>query len=143
MKKILIITLLGVTLALVGCVQQTPINTGVRGNMEYGMGDCMPGPNREKKYIPYNGDLLIIKKSIAESLTGQESKTQLISLGKIAHAKNGKYEISLDPGDYVINLANEGYDFNHNYAPYNERLLTISKGEVIEKDIKFFVCTTY
>jgi len=128
-------------------------STGASGKVQFGRGDCIPCACNgedcsgcpERRYSPYNGDMLILKKSIVDSLTGSEDTTELISLGKRVSVEEGNYEISLDSGEYVVNLLrNSGtYSFSHNYAPYDDRLLTISEGDVTEKDFTFFECTSY
>ncbi len=116
--------------------------TGASGEVEYGIGDCMPcACNGEdcsdcpsKNYVPFNGEIFFIEKNKLDSLGNGNFTTLLESSAKTTVA-NGNYQIYLYPGEYVV-MPKEVYQYGGNFV-------NISSRKVVEQNFKFFKCTSY
>ncbi|MDZ7798212.1 MAG: hypothetical protein U5L76_01190 [Patescibacteria group bacterium] len=117
-------------------------NTGAKGNIEYGKGDCMPCVCAdedctgcpERTYSDFSGDIYFILKSDLDTL-GDGDFDNLIESSAKTLVTNGNYEISLAPGEYFV-MPRDVYQYDKNF-------INISSGNMVEKDFKFFKCTSY
>ena len=109
---------------------------GAQGTIFYAEGDCMPmNAPRFREYIKYNGYLYFIDPIILfnrganmpteEALFNSAIKTQV---------KEGYYEISLNPGTYVVMLKEV-------YSPYTN--ITVEPNKATTQDFSFLNCLTY
>lgn len=121
--------------AIVGCTKDN-FETGVRGTVEYGEGDCMPVIDYEsRKYDNYKGDLFFILKADVDSL-GNGDLDQLKNKSIHVCVRRGKLSAELPIGNYVV--MPEGV-----YIYAEENTITINPGEVLNKDFTFWKCTTF
>lgn len=110
--------------------------TGLTGNVKYGIGDCMPIIDESSRvYNVYNGDLYFIVKSDLENLgDGNFDELKANSIKKTI--VDGKLDIEL-PIDTFLVMPSDVYlcsDYN---------TIIIEEGIVLEKDFKFWKCTSY
>ncbi|MGQ1908812.1 hypothetical protein ACT3CE_03385 [Marinifilum sp. RC60d5] len=112
------------------------ITTGLTGNVKYGIGDCMPIIDESSRvYNDYNGDIFFIVKSDLENLgNGDFDELKANSIKKTI--VGGKLDIEL-PIDTFLVMPSEVYL----YSDYNT--VIIKEGIVLEKDFKFWKCTSY
>ncbi len=112
------------------------ITTGLIGNIQYGKGDCMPIIDESTRvYSNYTGDIYFIIKSDLENLgDGDFDKLKANSIKKAIIG--GKLEAQLPEGTYLV-MPSDVYL----YSEYNT--VVIKKGVALEKNFKFWKCTTY
>lgn len=112
------------------------ITTGLTGNIKYGIGDCMPIIDESPRvYNDYNSDIYFIVKSDLENLgNGDFDELKANSIKKTVI--NGKLVIEL-PIDTFLVMPSDVYL----YSDYNT--IIIQDGIVLEKDFKFWKCTSY
>jgi len=123
-------------LGIVGC-NNDKIFTGITGTIKYGHGDCMPivGGNPVRTFTNYNGKIFFIVKDDFDHFgRGEYEKLKHNSIS--VNIDNGKLSAELPVGTYVI----EPEDF---YVYPEENIITIQSGQIIQKDFKFFECTSY
>jgi hypothetical protein len=112
------------------------VTTGIVGNIKYGTGDCMPiidGASRV--YNPYNGNLYFIVKSDLANL-GNGDFNQLKAKSLKTTVKDGKLSVELPLNTFVI-MPEDVYL----YSDYNT--VDIKNEVVLQKDLKFWKCTSY
>jgi len=110
------------------------VTTGIIGHVDYGQGDCMPGPF-QREYSEYDGKIFFIVKTDWDNL-GSGGFEQLKSRSINVRVKQGKLFAELPIETYLVMPE----DYNEYSA---ENTITIKSGEVINKDFKFFKCTSY
>ena len=112
------------------------ITTGLTGNVKYGVGDCMPIIDESSRvYSNYNGDIYFIVKSDLENLgNGDFDELKANSIKKTI--VNGKLDVEL-PIDTFLVMPSEVYL----YSDYNT--IIIQERMVLERDFKFWKCTSY
>jgi hypothetical protein len=134
MKDLNILFLLILTLT-VGCSKDN-VETGINGTVKYGQGDCMPVIDYDsREYDKYKGDLFFIIKKELDSL-GNGDFEQLKSSSTKISIRKGKLSTELPIGTYLV--MPEGV-----YLYSEENTITISPDEVLNKDFKFWKCTSY
>ncbi len=111
-------------------------DTGIFGEIEYGMGDCMPIIDESiREYNNYNGEIYFIIKSDLENLgNGDFEQLKLNSIHTTVN--NGNLEIELPVGTYLV-MPNDVYL----YSDYNT--VIIESGIALHKNFKFWKCTSY
>lgn len=114
----------------------TQINTGLIGEIRYGIGDCMPIIDETSRvYNLYSGLIYFIVKSDLDSLgNGSFSDLQAKSIKK--YVVNGNIEIEL-PADTFLIMPSDVYS----YSPSNT--IIVKKGIVLSQCFKFWKCTSY
>ena len=124
-------------LAICGCDKDDiTVTTGIIGTVEYGQGDCMPGIDYESRvYNDYDGKIYFVVKDNWNNLEDGDY-AQLKNSSINVRVKQGKLSAELPAGIYLVMPE----DFNV-YSV--ENTLTITSEEVINKDFKFFKCTSY
>lgn len=116
--------------------ENSDLNTGIFGQIEYGMGDCMPIiDENSREYTDYNGEVYFIVKSDLENL-GNDDFEQLKSNSIHTTVNNGELETDLPVGVYLV-IPEEVYL----YSDYNT--VTIESGTALQKNFKFWKCTSY
>ncbi|MCB0821158.1 MAG: hypothetical protein KDC09_00575 [Bacteroidales bacterium] len=134
MKKLNFIILLILTLT-VGCSKNN-FETGIKGTVEYGQGDCMPVIDYEsREYDNYKGHLYFIVKEDLDSL-GNGDFEQLKSSSVVVFIRKGKLSTELPKGTYIV-MPDDVYFYSE------ENTITINPDEVLNKDFKFWKCTSY
>ena len=134
MKKLNFIILLILTLT-VGCSKNN-FETGIKGTVEYGQGDCMPVIDYEsREYDNYKGHLYFIVKEELDSL-GNGDFEQLKSSSIVVFIRKGKLSTELPKGTYIV-MPDDVYFYSE------ENTITINPDEVLNRDFKFWKCTSY
>ena len=96
MKNLNIIILLVLTL-FIGC-KKNNFETGIKGTVEYGQGDCMPIIDYDgREYDNFKGEVYFINKEGLDSLGNGDLK-QLKEDGISVSIKRGKLSTELPPG---------------------------------------------
>ena len=134
--NILFISLIGILSCEKIYDAKTKITTGVIGVVEYGQGDCMPPIDESTRlYNKYNGDLYFIVKADLENLVNGDFE-QLKENSIKTNIKDGELAIEL-PVDTFLVMPTDVYL----YSDYNT--IIIEEGIVLEKNFKFWKCTSY
>ncbi|WP_156121648.1 hypothetical protein [Alistipes sp. ZOR0009] len=135
MKHLIFVILL---MGIISCEKKDDnhldIKAGIGGNIQYGIGDCMPQIDESKIiYNNYNGILyFILKSEIEQNHNFEQLKDKSIKTS----VKNGNFAIELPIGTYLI-IPNDVYL----YSDYNT--VTIKENTVVKKSLKFWKCTSY
>jgi len=134
--NILFISLIGILSCEKIYDAKTKITTGVIGVVEYGQGDCMPPIDESTRlYNKYNGDLyFIVKADLENMVNGDFEKLKENSIK--THIKGGELAIEL-PVDTFLVMPTDVYL----YSDYNT--IIIEEGIALEKNFKFWKCTSY
>ena len=112
------------------------VTTGIIGTVEYGQGDCMPVIDYESRvYNDYDGKIYFVVKDDWDNL-GDGDYAQLKNSSINLRVKQGKLSAKLPAGTYLVMPE----DFN---VYSDENTITIISEEVINRDFKFFKCTSY
>ena len=120
---------------LVGCSKDN-FETGIKGTIEYGQGDCMPIIDYEsREYDNYKGDIFFIIKEDLDNL-GDGDFDQLKNNSINLSVKRGKLSTELPVGAYLV-MPEDVYLYSE------ENTITINSGEVLNKDFRFWKCTSY
>ncbi|MGE0079465.1 MAG: hypothetical protein AB7S48_16510 [Bacteroidales bacterium] len=139
MKKSWISVFTIFVLCLISCDNDdndVDIATVLTGNVKYGVGDCMPIIDESSRvYSDYNGDIYFIVKSDLEN-SGNVDFEELKANSIKKTIVGGKLEIEL-PIDTFIVMPSDVYL----YSDYNT--IIVKEGVVLEKDFKFWKCTSY
>ena len=110
--------------------------SGINTRVFYGEGDCMPTTDISARiYKPYVGNVYIVEKSIAEQFN-DSSFDSLKIISKVTKAVNGGISVLVAPGSYYIIP-------DTMFCISCDNFVTIKKDELIEKEFKFFKCTSY
>lgn len=134
MKLTSIITLLAITL-LIGC-SKYKYDTGIKGLVESGQGDCMPIIDYSSRtYDKFRGEIYFIVKEDLDSL-GNGSFNDLKNNSISVSIKFGKLSEEIPAGTYMIFPADDEYRSETNP-------IIIKSGEVLNMDIKLWDCTSY
>jgi len=134
MKKLNTLLLLLVILSL-GCTK-IDFKTGISGKVEYGEGDCMPIIDYQgREYDNYKGDIYIIDKDKLDNL-GNGDFEQLKANSISISIKRGQLSTELPAGTYVV-MQGDAYSYS------DENTITINTNEILNKDFKFWKCTSY
>ncbi len=136
MKKITIHVLIAFFLILFDSCSKDNFETGIKGTVEYGQGDCMPGFNYEsREYEKYKGEIYFIKKEDLDSL-GKRSFEQLKFNSISVKVKQGKLSAKLPIGTYLV-MPKDVYLYSE------DNTITITSEDVLNKNFKFWKCTSY
>ena len=134
--NILFISLIGILSCEKIYDAKTKITTGVIGVVEYGQGDCMPPIDESTRlYNKYNGELYFIVKADLENLVNGDFE-QLKENSIKTNIKDGELAIEL-PVDTFLVMPTDVYL----YSEYNT--IIIEEGIVLEKNFKYWKCTSY
>jgi hypothetical protein len=114
------------------------ITTGVYGTIKYGSGDCMPmidESSRTYLYTNYNGEIYFIIKSDFENL-GNGDFEQLKATSIHTTILNGELAMELPVNTYLVMPEDV-------YLNFDSNTITVEKGIALNKDFKFWKCTSY
>jgi len=140
MKPIILILLIITSLTITSCDKDDNpvpnITTGITGNIKYGIGDCMPIIVESSRiYNNYNGEIYFIIKSDLENL-GNGDFEQLKTNSIHSNIKNGELAIELPINTYLV-MPKDVYLYS------DSNTITIEKGIALNKNYKFWKCTSY
>ena len=134
MKYLALLILLMIT--FISSCDKPDFETGIKGTVEYGSGDCMPIIDYEsREYSNYNGKLFFIVKDELVSLA-YENFDDLKKNSLSCNITNGDLQKELPPGTYVL-MPDDLYENSDNNT------VTIELGEICHKDFQFWRCTSY
>jgi hypothetical protein len=130
-----------VLLLLLGCSHDAPApeplilpRVGISGVVSYGQGDCMPVIDFSKRsYSPYNGEVYFYRKAALDQL-GNGDFAQLKASSPHYLVRNGQLAAVPPPDTYVVM---PDALFSTDYV------VTITAGQLIMQDFKFWKCTVY
>lgn len=125
---------------LLGCRHNEPAPTlenpavGVSGVVSYGQGDCMPGIDLAKRsYSPYTGEVYFLRKAALDQL-GNGDFMQFKAASLHYTVRDGKLAVAPPADTYVVML-------DTFYS--NENTVTITAGQGLYQDFKFWKCLVY
>lgn len=124
-----------VFLGLIACSKNN-FDTGIKGTLKIGYCDCMPPVDTTNiNYKDYSGKVYFISKSAMNpSLNYDFQKLKEISISK--KIRKGKLSVELSPDTFLV--MPEDFYFN---SPSNTIIIT--SGQVLKKDIKYWICTSF
>jgi hypothetical protein len=140
MKSTILILLIITSLTITSCEKDDNtipnITTGITGNIKYGIGDCMPSINESPRiYKNYSGEIYFIIKSDLENL-GNGNFEQLKANSIHSNIKNGELAIELPVNTYLV-MPEDVYLYSESNT------VTIEKEIILNKNYKFWKCTSY
>jgi hypothetical protein len=134
-KTIIYIIIAGFMLTMIACSKNN-FDTGIMGTIEQGSGDCMPIIDTTNRvYEKYSGQVYFIRKTDLDNLGNgdfQELKNNSIS----KKIRKGKLSADLPSDTYVVMTDDLYY-----YTP--ENTICITSGQILQKDFKFWICTSF
>lgn len=139
--KAVTLPLLAGLLLLLGCTHadSTPEprilpNVGIRGVVSYGQGDCMPVIDVSRRtYSPYNGEVYFYRKAALDQL-GNGDLAQLKAVSPHYPVHDGQLA-AVPPADTYVVMLDSLYS--------TENIVTITAGQLVTQDFKFWKCTVY
>ncbi|MEI6851919.1 MAG: hypothetical protein WCL06_03715 [Bacteroidota bacterium] len=136
-KLILLLPMLSLALGvLIFSSCKKKFDTGITGKVTIGQGDCMPVVDESTRtYDDYKGYIYCIVKADLDSLHGGDFE-QLKQNSIKEKIRGGNLSMELPPNTYVL-MPEEVYK----YSP--ENTITITQGQVLQQDFKFWICTSY
>jgi hypothetical protein len=128
-------------LFLLGCTHDAPapeplilLHVGIQGVVSYGQGDCMPAIDLSKRsYSPYNGEVYFYRKAALDQL-GRGDLAQLQAVSPHYPVRDGQLAAVPPPDTYVLML-------DSFYS--TEYVVTITAGQLVTQDVKFWKCMSY
>lgn len=112
------------------------ITAGLIGNVKYGSGDCMPIIDESSRvYNNYNGEIYFIVKSDLENLgNGDFNVLKANSIKKTI--VDGKLDVELPIDTFLVMPSDV-------YLNSDDNTIIIKEGITLQKDFKFWKCTSY
>jgi len=96
----------------------------------------MPSPSPVyRSYKPYNGKIFFVVKEELENL-GEGDYERLLRNSIAVKVINGKLSAELPPETYLVEVEDV-------YMYSEENTIIVEQGVVINKDFKFYKCTSY
>ena len=128
-------------LLLLGCTHDEPAPepailpyVGVRGVVSYGQGDCMPVIDFSKRvYQPYTGEVYFFRKAAVDQL-GSGNIAQLKAVSPHYPVRDGQLA-AVPPADTYVVMLDSFYSTDY--------VVTITTGQLVSQDFKFWKCTSY
>ncbi len=134
MKKLYIIPIL-LILLFVSC-KKDKYDTGAKGIITYGQGDCMPIIDEAARvYYNYSGTIYFIVKQDLDSLNNGDFDA-LKNNSINTNSDRGKYSIELPIGTYMV-MPDDVYLYS------TDNTINITSSEILYKDFKFWKCTSH
>lgn len=139
MKTIYFLIFVVVLVSLSSCEKNNyniQTQTNLMGDIKYGAGDCMPIIDESLRvYHNYNGDVYFILKSNIDTLgTGDFEELKANSIMKTVIDGNLNIELPLDT---FLVMPSDVYLYS------DENTVIIKNNIVLNKDFKFWKCTSY
>ena len=141
MKNIIIKLFVGlsVVLCLSSC-EKPEYNTGIKGTVMYGWGDCMPIVDPDNfVFEKFNGTLYFIVKTELDSL-GNGDFQELLDNSFNVEITNGKLDDEVPPGTYTLSA---GENHPGGFFGNNHKEIEIPLDVVVRQDIDFWNCITF
>jgi hypothetical protein len=141
MKKIIIKLFVGlsVVLCLSSC-EKPEYNTGIKGTVMYGEGDCMPIVDPDNFVLEkFNGTLYFIIKTELDSL-GNGDFQELLDNSFNVEITNGKLDDEVPAGTYTLTT---GENYPGIFLGTNHIEIEIPLDDVIRQDFDFRKCITF
>lgn len=140
MKKYSFNVFIFIMITFISCEKNNDDNdikftTGLTGNVKYGIGGCMPIIDESTRvYNDFDGDIYFIVKFDLDNL-GNGDFDELKANSIMKTIKDGKLVIEL-PVDTFVVMASDVYLYSE------DNTIEIREGVVLEKDFKFWECTS-
>ena len=135
MRKVVLLLVISLSLSICGCNEDdNTVTAEIVGTVEFGRGDCMPDL-AQREYSKYNGRIYFVVKEDWDNL-GTDGYDLLKNRSVNVRVKQGKLSAELREGTYLV-MPEEIYVYSE------ENTITIKSNEVINRDFKFFMCTSY
>lgn len=110
--------------------------SGISSTAYYGEGDCMPPVNvAARTFDLYNGNVYVVERSLALAFD-ENHYDSLKTLSYVTEAKNGGFSLLVPPGSYYIMPDTMFYVSDDNFV-------TVHPDDLIDREFKFFKCTTF
>jgi hypothetical protein len=141
MKKIIIKLFVGlsVVLCLSSC-EKPEYNTGIKGTVMYGEGDCMPIVDPDNFVLEkFDGTLYFIVKTELDSL-GNGDFQELIDNSFNVEITNGKLDDEVPAGTYTLTT---GENYPGIFLSTNHIEIEIPLDDVVRQDFDFRKCITF
>lgn len=128
-------------LLLLGCTHDEPAPepailpfVGIRGLVSYGQGDCMPVIDFTKRvYQPYTGEVYFYRKAALDQL-GNGDIAPLKAVSPHYPVRDGRLT-AVPPADTYVLMLDSLYS--------TDQVVTITAGQLVSQDFKFWKCTSY
>jgi|TARA_B110000240_G_C13229191_1_gene338095 hypothetical protein len=141
MKNIIIKLFVGlsVVLCLSSC-EKPEYNTGIKGTVMYGEGDCMPIVDPDNFVLEkFNGTLYFIIKTELDSL-GNGDFQELLDNSFNVEITNGKLDDEVPAGTYTLTT---GENYPGIFLGTNHIEIEIPLDDVVRQDFDFRKCITF
>jgi hypothetical protein len=141
MKNIIIKLFVGlsVVLCLSSC-EKPEYNTGIKGTVMYGEGDCMPIVDPDNFVLEkFNGTLYFIVKTELDSL-GNGDFQELLDNSFNVEITNGKLDDEVPAGTYTLTT---GENYPGIFLGTNHIEIEIPLDDVVRQDFDFRKCITF
>jgi hypothetical protein len=141
MKNIIIKLFVGlsVVLCLSSC-EKPEYNTGIKGTVMYGEGDCMPIVDPDNFVLEkFDGTLYFIVKTELDSL-GNGDFQELIDNSFNVEITNGKLDDEVPAGTYTLTT---GENYPGIFLSTNHIEIEIPLDDVVRQDFDFRKCITF
>ena len=141
MKNIIIKLFVGlsVVLCLTSC-EKPEYNTGIKGTVMYGEGDCMPIVDPDNFVLEkFDGTLYFIVKTELDSL-GNGDFQELIDNSFNVEITNGKLDDEVPAGTYTLTT---GENYPGIFLSTNHIEIEIPLDDVVRQDFDFRKCITF
>lgn len=135
LKTKIVLSLFLAVLMSISC-SKNKFDTGIDGTLQIGSGDCMPVINySDRVYEDYSGNIYFIRKSDLNQ-SGANNVQLLKENGICKRIRHGEMFFEL-PADTFYVLTDEINSTNL------ENMVVIAPDQILQCDLKIFVCTSY
>ena len=141
MKKIIIKLFVGLSVVLcISSCEKPEYNTGIKGTVMYGEGDCMPIVDPDNFVLEkFDGTLYFIVKTELDSL-GNGDFQELIDNSFNVEITNGKLDNEVPAGTYTLTT---GENYPGIFLSTNHIEIEIPLDDVVRQDFDFRKCITF
>ena len=141
MKNIIIKLFVGLSVVLyLSSCEKPEYNTGIKGTVMYGEGDCMPIVDPDNFVLEkFNGTLYFIIKTELDSL-GNGDFQELLDNSFNVEITNGKLDDEVPVGTYTIMPSAE---YGNPFSYYYRYDITINLDNVVREDFDYWKCITW
>ena len=132
-NKLLIFFIL--TVLVTSCIDDRA-PSGISSTILYAEGDCMPPVyENSRSFSLYNGKVYVVERSLALSYDQNHFDT-LKTLSFETEAINGGFSLLVPPGSYYVMPDTMFY-------VSSENLVVVHPDDLIDREFKFFKCTSF
>ena len=141
MKNIIIKLFVGLSVVLyLSSCEKPEYNTGIKGTVMYGEGDCMPIVDPDNFVLEkFNGTLYFIIKTELDSL-GNGDFQELLDNSFNVEITNGKLDDEVPAGTYTLTT---GENYPGIFLGTNHIEIEIPLDDVVRQDFDFRKCITF